>query len=36
MLAEQIRQGPVTLIFSARNREQNHAVILKEILKRGL
>jgi len=24
--------GPITLVFSSRNREQNHAVILKEIL----
>jgi uncharacterized protein YeaO (DUF488 family) len=35
-LRNKIRQRPVTLVFSARNREQNHAVILKEILERGL
>jgi uncharacterized protein YeaO (DUF488 family) len=36
LLRSKIGQGPVTLVFSARNREQNHAVILKEILERGL
>jgi uncharacterized protein YeaO (DUF488 family) len=36
LLRSKIRQGPVTLVFSARNREQNHAAILKEILERGL
>ena len=36
LLQNKIRQGSVTLLFSARNREQNHAVILKEILERGL
>jgi len=35
-LRSRIRQRAITLIFSARNREQNHAVILKEILERGL
>ena len=35
-LRSKIREGPVTLVFSSRNREQNHAVILKEILERGL
>jgi len=35
-LQNKIRQGSVTLLFGARNREQNHAVILKEILERGL
>ena len=34
-LRSKIRQHPVTLVFGARNREQNHAVILKEILERG-
>ena len=28
-------QGPVTLIYSSRNHEQNHAVILKKILERA-
>jgi uncharacterized protein YeaO (DUF488 family) len=36
LLGIKIRRGPVTLVFSSRNREQNHAVILKEILERGL
>ena len=36
LLRSKTRQGSVTLIFSARNREQNHAVILKKILERGL
>ena len=36
LLRSKIRQRPVTLVFGARNREQNHAVILKEILERGL
>jgi uncharacterized protein YeaO (DUF488 family) len=36
LLRSKIRQGPVTLVFSARDREQNHAVILKEILERRL
>jgi uncharacterized protein YeaO (DUF488 family) len=36
LLRNKIRQGPVTLVFSARDREQNHAVILKEILERRL
>jgi uncharacterized protein YeaO (DUF488 family) len=36
LLRSKIRQGPVTLVFSARNREQNHAVVLKEILESGL
>jgi uncharacterized protein YeaO (DUF488 family) len=35
LLRSKTRQGPVTLIFSARNREQNQAVILKKILERG-
>jgi uncharacterized protein YeaO (DUF488 family) len=35
LLRSKIRQGPVTLVFSARDSEQNHAVILKEILERG-
>jgi uncharacterized protein YeaO (DUF488 family) len=36
LLRSKMRQGQITLIYSARNREQNHAVILKEILERGL
>jgi uncharacterized protein YeaO (DUF488 family) len=36
LLRNKIHQGPVTLIYSSRNREQNHAVILKKILERGL
>lgn len=36
LLRSKIHQGPVTLVFSAQNREQNHAVILKEILERDL
>jgi uncharacterized protein YeaO (DUF488 family) len=36
LLRSKIHQGAVTLVFSARNREQNHAVIVKEILERGL
>ena len=32
VLRSKICQGPITLVFSSRNREQNHAVILKEIL----
>ena len=32
LLRRKIRHGQVTLIFSARSREQNHAVILKEVL----
>jgi uncharacterized protein YeaO (DUF488 family) len=36
LLRSKIRRGPVTLVFSARNREQNHAVILKKILECGL
>ena len=36
LLRSKIRNGPVTLIFSARSREQNHAVILKEILARAV
>ena len=36
LLRNKIRQGPVTLVFSARDREQNHAVILMEILERRL
>ena len=36
LLRSKIRRGPVTLVFSARSREQNHAAILKEILERGL
>ena len=36
LLRSKIRQGPVTLVFSARDREQNHAVILMEILERRL
>jgi len=36
LVRRKTRQGPVTLIYSSRNREQNHAVILKEILERGL
>jgi uncharacterized protein YeaO (DUF488 family) len=35
LLRSKIRQGPVTLIYSSRSREQNHAVILKTVLKRG-
>jgi uncharacterized protein YeaO (DUF488 family) len=35
LLRSKTRQGLVTLIYSARNREQNHAVILKKILERG-
>jgi uncharacterized protein YeaO (DUF488 family) len=34
LLRNKTRQGPVTLIYSSRNREQNHAVILKKILER--
>ena len=36
LLRSKIRQRAVTMVFSARDREQNHAVILKEILERGL
>jgi len=36
LLRNKIRQGPVTLVFSARDREHNHAVILMEILERRL
>ena len=36
LVRSKTQQGPVTLVFSARNREQNHVVILKEILERGL
>ena len=36
LLRSKIRHGPVTLLFSARSREQNNAVILKEILESGL
>jgi uncharacterized protein YeaO (DUF488 family) len=36
LLRSKARQGPVTLVFSAHNREQNQAVILKEILERSL
>ena len=36
LLRSKIREGPVTLIFSDRDREQNHAAILKEILERDL
>ena len=32
LLRSKTRAGPVTLIYSARNREQNHAVVLKQIL----
>ena len=35
LLRNKITESPVTLVFSARNREQNHAVILKEILERS-
>jgi uncharacterized protein YeaO (DUF488 family) len=35
LLRSKAHHGPVTLVFSARNREQNQAVILKEILERG-
>jgi len=35
LLLNKITESPVTLVFSARNREQNHAVILKEILERS-
>jgi uncharacterized protein YeaO (DUF488 family) len=35
LLRSKTRQGPVTLIYSSRNREQNHAVILKKVLERG-
>ena len=35
LLRSKTRQSPVTLIYSARNREQNHGVILKKILERG-
>ena len=36
LVRSKTQQGSVTLVFSARNREQNHAVILNEILERGL
>jgi uncharacterized protein YeaO (DUF488 family) len=32
LLRSKTHQGPVTLIYSSRNREQNHAVILEEVL----
>jgi uncharacterized protein YeaO (DUF488 family) len=35
LLRSKMRQGQITLVFSARNREQNHAVILKGILERA-
>jgi uncharacterized protein YeaO (DUF488 family) len=35
LLRSKAGQGPVTLVFSARDREQNQAMILKEILERG-
>jgi len=34
VLRSKLRHGLVTFIYSSRNREQNHAVILKEILER--
>ena len=34
LLRSKIRHGQVTLVFSARSRQQNHAVILKEVLER--
>jgi uncharacterized protein YeaO (DUF488 family) len=34
LLRSKIRHGEVTLVFSARSREQNHAVILKEVVER--
>lgn len=34
-LRQRIREGPVTLIYSARDREHNAAVALKEYLERG-
>ena len=36
LLRKRIHQRPVTLVFSTRNREENHAVILKEILESAL
>jgi len=36
LLRSKTQQGPVTLIYSARDREQNHAVILKGILERAV
>ncbi len=35
LLRSKIDQGPVTLLYSSRDRQQNHAVILKGILERG-
>jgi uncharacterized protein YeaO (DUF488 family) len=35
LLRSKMRQGRTTLIYSSRNREQNHAVILKGILERA-
>jgi uncharacterized protein YeaO (DUF488 family) len=34
-LRSKTRQGSVTLIYSSRSREQNHAAILKNMLERG-
>lgn len=31
-LLDYCRQGPVTLVFGARNREHNQAVVLREVL----
>ena len=36
LLRSKIHQCPVTLVYSARNREQNHALILKGILERAV
>lgn len=36
LLRGKANQGSVTLIYSSCNREQNHAVILKDVLKRDL
>ena len=35
LLRKEAREAPVTLVFSSRNRNQNHAVILKQSLERG-
>lgn len=35
-LAQRARQGTVTLLYAARDREHNNAVVLKEVLERWL
>lgn len=34
MLADKARQGPVTLVYAARDTEQNEAVVLQQLIER--